>query len=138
MIQETGTDRFGPDSPESLAAAALGHHLDVVLRSRRLTLADGTSVEIEGMDDDAGVIVQFVLNGGAMKSTLRNKVAADLFKLVWIRRSLAPDARAILCVSPTVAPILIRRGWLAAAARDLGVIVYLADSPGHVVELPRD
>jgi hypothetical protein len=124
-------DRFAPDAPEALAAAALGEHLGAVLRPRRLALADGTAVEVEAMDEHGRVaIAQFVLNGGAIRSALRNKVAADLFKLVWVRRAFAPEARAVLCVSPTVATLLGPRGWLAAAARDLGVAVVVLGPEG--------
>jgi len=124
-------DRFAPDAPEALAAAALGEHLGAVLRPRRLALADGTAVEVEAMDAHGRVaIAQFVLNGGAVRSTLRNKVAADLFKLVWVRHAFAPEARAVLCVSPTVAALLGPRGWLAAAARDLGVDVVVLRPDG--------
>ncbi|GAA2237503.1 hypothetical protein N1031_11560 [Herbiconiux moechotypicola] len=137
-VQESGSDRFGPDTPEAVASSALGTRLGVSLHGRRLTLADGTSVEVEAMDVAGSVIAQFVLNGGAMRSALRNKVAADLFKLVWVRQALVPDARAVLCVSPTVAAILARRGWLSAAARDLGVAVFvvLDDGAGRPVVEP--
>ncbi|MFB2583592.1 hypothetical protein [Herbiconiux liukaitaii] len=134
-MQETGSERFGPGTPEAAAAAALGAHLGTELRPRRLTLPDGTSVELEGLDPQGRWIVQFVLNGGAMRSALRNKVAADLFKLVWVRHALLPEARPVLCVSPTVATILAGRGWLAAAAKDLGVTVFVAHPGGAVEEL---
>ncbi|MBF4573324.1 hypothetical protein ITJ64_12430 [Herbiconiux sp. VKM Ac-1786] len=134
-MNETDSTRYGPGSPEAEAAAALAEHLGTALRPRRLTLPDGTAVEVEAMDAEGTVVAQFVLNGGAVKSTLRNKVAADLFKLVWVRQALVPDARAVLCVSPTVATLLARRGWLAAAARDLRIAVLVVQGPGRVEPL---
>ena len=127
--------RFGPDSPEALASEALGRALGVALRPRRLVLADGTSLEVEGLDDDSTVVAQFVLNEGAVRSALRNKIAADLFKLVWVASTVVPGARPVLCVSPTVASILARRGWLPAAARDLGVALYVVTAPDGVKAL---
>lgn len=123
---EADAARFGPGSQEALAAHELGERLGVVLRPRRLALRDGTVVEVEGTDVAGTVVVQFVLNTGAVRSSLRNKVAADLFKLVWIRTSAIQGARAVLCVSPTVATLLAGRGWLAAAARDLDIEVVVS------------
>lgn len=120
--------RFGSGSAELAATAALGRRLGLDLGPRRLRLDDGTSVEVEAGDDAGRVVAQFVLNTGAVRSSLRNKVAADLFKLVWIRQAVAPGARAILVVSDSVSAILAGRGWLGAAARDLGVeVVVLLD-----------
>ncbi|MCS5713375.1 hypothetical protein NVV95_02280 [Herbiconiux sp. CPCC 205716] len=134
-MDETESTRYGAASPEAAASAALAEHLGTPLRPRRLTLPDGTSVEVEAMDSEGTVIAQYVLNGGAVKSSLRNKVAADLFKLVWVRHALAPDARAVLCVSPTVAAVLGRRGWLSAAARDLRITVVVLLESGRIEEL---
>lgn len=133
--QESGVSRFGPDSPESAAALALGAHLGVPLQPRRLTIADGTTLEVEGMAVDGSVVAQFVLNDGALRSPMRNKVAADLFKLVWVSQAVVPGARPVLCVSSAVAPILNGRGWLSAAARDLGVAVLVALPSGGVAPL---
>jgi hypothetical protein len=127
--RQRDADRFGPGTGETVAATHLGHRLGVELRPRRFVLDDGTVVEIEGTDTAGRVIVQFVLHRGAMRSAVRNKVAADLFKLVWVRRSVVPDARAILCVSADVAPLFEGRGWLSAAARDLGVDVLVDAGP---------
>jgi len=137
--QESGVSRFGPDSPEAAAALALGAHLGVPLQPRRLTTPDGTTLEVEGMAADGSIVVQFVLNDGALRSPMRNKVAADLFKLVWVSQAVVPGARPVLCVSAAVAPIVSGRGWLGAAARDLGVTVVLALPGGQVRELdPTD
>jgi hypothetical protein len=133
--QESGVSRFGPDSPEAAAALALGTYLGISLEPRRLTTADGTTLEVEGMAADGSVVAQFVLNDGALRSPLRNKVAADLFKLVWVSQAVVPGARAVLCVSASVAPILGGRGWLSSAARDLGVAVLLALPGGRIEPL---
>ncbi|AXH34199.1 hypothetical protein DVJ78_01005 [Humibacter sp. BT305] len=109
--------------------------LGVELRSTRLATGDGTSVEVEGADPERTVVVQFVLNGGAVRSALRNKVAADLFKLVWVCRCVAVGARPVLCVSATVASFLEGRGWLPSAAADLGVAVFVVADGGDLREL---
>jgi hypothetical protein len=109
--------------------------LGVELRSTRLSTADGASVEVEGADPEGTVVAQFVLNGGAVRSALRNKVAADLFKLVWVCRSVAVGARPVLCVSETVASFLEGRGWLPSAAADLGVTVFVLTADGGLREL---
>lgn len=115
--------RFADGSPELAAQRSLGELLGVELSSRRVVTGEGVRVEVEGIDPEDRVIAQFVMNSGALKSAYRNKVSADLFKLVWLRGSLFPAARAVLCVSPEVGAVFAPSGWVATAARDLEVDV---------------
>lgn len=123
----TDTGRFAETDAETAGLRALSDELGVRLAPRRLETADGARTEIEGVDRLDTVIAQFVLNRGVLKSAIRNKVTADMFKLVWLRATLFPRARAVLAVSPEVATLFARGGWIAAAARDLDVDVRVVD-----------
>ncbi len=111
----------------------LSERFAVRLRPRTLLLPDGTRVEVEGVDEDNRFLAQLVANQGAYKSHHRNKVMADMFKLVWLSRSILPGGQAILCVSETVAQAF--SGWVATAARDLGVEALLFRGDGEIVPL---
>lgn len=122
--------RFTDGSAEQRMLLALGERFGVALRPSPLRLAGGVRVEAEGMDSDGRIVVQLVANGGAYKPTYRNKVMADMFKLLWLRASLPQVTRIVLVVTPLTVRAL--GGWVAVAASDLGVEVLVFD--GETVE----
>lgn len=131
MIDEGGTTtsptwhRLAEGSVQWRALEALGHKFETKLRPRQIQVDGGGRTEVEGTDDIGTVIVQFVLNSGTFKSAFRNKVQADMFKLVWLRSAAFPGSRCVLCISPVIAQVFGPNGWVAAAARDLGIEVYV-------------
>ncbi|MFF5083171.1 riboflavin kinase [Actinoplanes sp. NPDC000266] len=133
--EERGWRRFGPDSIERAMLLALGEELGVDLRPRSIDLGDGTRLEIEGADEACGLLVQMVGNQGTFRSLHRNKVMADMFKLTWLRSSMFPESRIVLCVSATVAQVFSPAGWTTRAARDLGIEVLLYNADGKLETL---
>lgn len=116
--------RFGQDSVERRMLVAAGEALGVRLRPRPLLLpAERQRVEVEGIDSDGRIVAQLVANQGAYKPSYRNKVMADLFKLLWLRAAVPSAERAVLVVTEPVVQAL--GGWVAIAAADLGVEVYV-------------
>jgi hypothetical protein len=118
--------RFGEDSVERRMLIATGDALGARLRPRPLLLPEGRQrVEVEGIDPDGRIVVQLVSNQGAYKPAYRNKVMADLFKLLWLRGAVPSARRAVLVVTEPIVQAL--GGWVAIAAADLGVEVYVFD-----------
>ncbi|UXN21445.1 hypothetical protein N8D77_15030 [Curtobacterium flaccumfaciens] len=116
--------RFAPDSVERRMLEHAGTALGVVLRPRTVVL-ERARVEVEGIDEADRLVVQLVANQGAYKPAWRNKVMADLFKLLWLRRSVPGVERAVLVVAEPAARALA--GWVSVAAADLGVEVLVWD-----------
>ena len=116
--------RFAPDSVERRMLDHTGAALGLVLRPRTVVL-DRARVEVEGIDVGGRVVVQLVANQGAYKPAWRNKVMADLFKLLWLRQAVPGVERAVLVVAQPASRALA--GWGAVAAADLGVEVLLWD-----------
>jgi hypothetical protein len=132
--------RLAEGSPEWRALEALGNKFDTTLRPRQIQVDGGGRIEVEGTDEAGTVIVQFVLNSGTYKSAFRNKAQADMFKLVWLRSAAFPGSRCVLCISPVVAQVFGPNGWVVAAARDLGIEVYVLgddDSLAAIVSAAR-
>jgi hypothetical protein len=121
-------NRFAEGSVERRMLSALSDRVGAALRPRQLVLADGVRVEVEGMDAAGTIVVQLVANQGSYKPSYRNKVMADMFKLLWLRAAAPAVDRAALVVSTVTARAL--NGWVAVAAADLGVEVYLFDGAG--------
>ncbi|GAA2054455.1 hypothetical protein GCM10009820_13660 [Leifsonia soli] len=123
-------NRFAEGSVERLMLSALSERLGTALRPRVLLLADGVRVEVEGMDAAGAIVAQLVANQGSYKPSYRNKVMADMFKLLWLRTAAPQVERAVLVVSTVTVRAL--NGWVAVAAADLGVEVYVFDGAGVV------
>lgn len=129
----TEWSRFAEGSIERRMLIALGDHLGETLRPKVLLLPDGNRVEVEGIDPEARVLVQLVSNQGAYKPAYRNKVMADMFKLLWLRQSVPSAERAVLVVTEVIVQAL--GGWVARAAAELAVNIYVFD--GTAVETLR-
>lgn len=117
--------RHGDGSTERKMLLAAGETIGAPLRPRSMVLENRSRVEVEGMDPDGRVVVQLVANQGVYKPAYRNKVMADLFKLVWLRTSVPTAERALLVITELVVRAL--GGWVAVAAADLGVEVLVFD-----------
>ncbi|MFI7497669.1 hypothetical protein ACIBVL_03990 [Streptomyces sp. NPDC049687] len=121
----TEWSRFTEGSIERRMLLALGDRLGTSLRPKPLMLPDGSRVEVEGIDAARRVLVQLVSNQGAYKPAYRNKVMADMFKLLWLRDSVPTAERTVLLVTELIVQAL--GGWVARAAADLGIEVYVFD-----------
>ncbi|WP_328932185.1 MULTISPECIES: hypothetical protein [unclassified Streptomyces] len=124
--------RFAEGSVERRMLLALGDRLGAPLRPKPLMLPDGSRVEVEGIDAACRVLVQLVGNQGAYKPAYRNKVMADMFKLLWLRDSVPTAERAVLLVTDVIVQAL--GGWVARAATDLGIEIHVFDN-GAIVPL---
>lgn len=125
--------RFADGSLEQRMLLAIGSELGTPLRPRPLVLDNRNRVEVEGIDGDGRIVVQLVANQGAYKPAYRNKVMADLFKLLWLRTGVPSAERAVLVVTELLVQAL--GGWVAVAAADMGVEVYVFDGE-RVAPLP--
>ncbi|MEV8541454.1 hypothetical protein [Streptomyces sp. NPDC051572] len=121
----TEWSRFAEGSVERRMLLALGDRLGTPLRPKPLMLPDGSRVEVEGIDAGCRVLVQLVGNQGAYKPAYRNKVMADMFKLLWLRESVPTAERAVLLVTELIVQAL--GGWVARAAADLGIEIHVFD-----------
>ena len=121
----TEWSRFSEASIERRMLLALGDRLGTRLRPKPLMRPDGSRVEVEGIDATGRVLVQLVCNQGAYKPAYRNKVMADMFKLLWLRDSVPTAERAVLLVTELIVQAL--GGWVARAAADLGIEIYVFD-----------
>ncbi|MFC1438699.1 hypothetical protein ABUW04_10565 [Streptacidiphilus sp. N1-10] len=126
--------RFADGSLEQRMLLAISAELGTPLRPRPLVLENRNRVEVEGIDADGRIVVQLVANQGAYKPAYRNKVMADLFKLLWLRAGVPSAERAVLVVTELLVQAL--GGWVAIAAADMGVEVYVFDGE-RVAPLPR-
>ena len=135
---ESQWHRFAPDAPERNALLALSAELGLRLRPRLVPLSPGTTFEVEGIDPDNTHLVQVVTNRGVFSSNQRNKVLADMFKLMWLRSTRFPDARLCLVLSESTAEAFKPRSWTSLAAEELDFYLFVVSEAGQVTQLTRD
>ena len=117
---------------EAIMLQLLSETLGVQLLPRRLQLASGVRVKLDGADEGLTVLVECWAHQGPAKVAQRSKLVTDAVKLHWVAQSLtlAPE-RLILCVSdPAAIKHLRGTSWQGAAVAALGITL-------EVVELPR-
>jgi hypothetical protein len=113
----------------------LGLQLGVALEPTRIDVADGTRVEVDGVDADRTVLVECWAHQGPPKVAQKHKVLADTLKLTWVATKIEPRPRLYLCLADPLAakPFLpMSKSWAAHALRDLGVIIAVVDLPCEV------
>jgi hypothetical protein len=115
----------------------LAKELGVDLHPRRLRVGD-RYLEIDGVCDEPTVLVEAWAHQGPPKAAQKAKVTNDPFKLLVARRLLDGEARLILLFADEDAARLFVTGtWRAAALREAGIEVVVAELPNHVRDLIR-
>lgn len=117
---------------EGFALEAIGKKLGVELLPRTLHLPDGASVEIDGATEGPPpILAEVYAHQGRLKGSQADKLLADAFKLVAVRRLVFPcgHARLLLVLTDDDAARGLRSGWRKGALQALEVEV-------HVVALP--
>ena len=128
MAEPTQTPSAHPAPPVLKMIEALSAKCGTPLTPHRFTLPGGVRVGVDGADrDPPKVLVQATRAGGRVKSTHRNKVIADAFKLIWLSDAHFPDATLILALSPDLSHLLSRGSWLSAALDQRRIHTVLVD-----------
>jgi hypothetical protein len=128
-------DRLASDSQEQREAERLilngvERIVDEKLVSRSLALDAGTKVQVDGVSDDASVLVEVFAHQGQLKGGQRHKIAGDALKLITLAREREPRPRLILAFADEqLAAWAAGKSWLAAslAAWDIEVIIVELD-----------
>ena len=116
-----------PDNTELTRALSAQLGLDLV--PREFTLAYGVRVGVDCADGDPpSLLVQCSPFSGQVKSSQRNKVIADAFKLSWIRDTHFPRARVLLVLGEPLARLFGRGAWLPSAFATHRITVALLDA----------
>jgi hypothetical protein len=119
--------RFAADSIAAAMLAAMSAAFGRLLDPATVTVDGATRCEVEAVDAAGSVFAQLITNTGGFTSAHRNRVTANMFKLVWVTGALFPGARQVLCITPSVTPAFATTGWVRVASRDLGVEVFVYD-----------
>ena len=123
---------------ETLLVAWLGELIGCVLVPKRITLPDGSWLELDGYCADPLVICEAWAHQGQPKSAQKMKVMNDAMKLLAARRVVGDDARAILLFADEAAASRFRSGtWHASALASAAIEIHVAVLPERVRESIR-
>lgn len=111
----------------------LGTRLGLALEPRRFLLADGVRIEVDGADENLSILVEAWAHHGPPKAAQKNKVLADVLKLLHVATTLPIRPRLMLCLCDPAAAhhFTTARSWAAHALSSLDIEV-------EVVELPSE
>lgn len=119
------------ESPDLVGV--LSEHLGRRLTPREFWLPEGTRVAVDGADGDPPrLLVQCARVQGQLKSSHRNKVISDAFKLLWLRDSAFPESQALLVLSPEFARLFSPDAWLTAALQHWRIAVVVVSPEGDI------
>lgn len=113
----------------------LGRRLGAALTPRRIVLANGSHVEIDGASEAPPLLCEAWAHQGRPKAAQRHKVLADAFKLEFLGQLQSPRPRLILCFAdPEAAQPFQGRTWPAQALRELKIDIEVVDIPSELRE----
>jgi hypothetical protein len=118
---------------ETAMVNLLAEQIGLDLKPERIKLPEGGWLQVDGFSQDPRVACEAWAHHGEAKSALKDKVAKDIFKLVFVRELMQADTRLILLFSDEAATKFLRgRSWRAQAMRSLGVEIEVVDVPVEV------
>lgn len=118
------SDSYVQSSVEVELIRLLSTRERVVLAPATLTLRNGATVRIDGVNVKARVLCEVYAHIGKTRGSQPGKIAKDILKLVAVEKSRGRRYRKIICFADkAAAACVLGKSWLAEVARDLRVEV---------------
>jgi hypothetical protein len=118
--EQVSAERLILDGIQLVVGAGLG--------PRRLTLPEGARVDVDGVSDDEGILVEVFAHQGALKGGQRHKIPTHILKLITSARGRTPAPRLILAFAePKLAEWAAGASWLASAIATWGIEVLVVE-----------
>lgn len=118
---------------ELITIAWLGAELGCKLEPQRITLPDGSRLELDAFCEEPLVICEAWAHQGPPKSAQKFKVMNDAMNLRTARRVVGEHARAVLLFADDEAASHFRRKtWQTIALAESGIEVMVADLPNEL------
>jgi hypothetical protein len=146
MMPRHASDSAEQRASETCLIEALAHDLDIQIAPGTPEGLGGPMVKLDGYSREHRVLAEAYAHYGELKPAQRQKIAADVLKMVYVERVLGGTWRKYLCLADGNAQdLVLRSGWLAEAARTFGIearvyplpldvrkaVTRRAETPGH-------
>jgi hypothetical protein len=136
-MSEHPSDSAPQTKEEKRLIARVAIQIDTPLAPKSISLADGVTVKIDGVNEGKRVICEAYAHVGEIKPGQRRKLAQDILKLILVERSTRHKWRKVICVNDlSVKRRLEGKSWLALAVKRFGIeVIPVSPSPARHAQL---
>ena len=129
------SDSLAQRTSEPVVLTQLNSDLNLTLQSQVINLPNGTSVQVDGFDEDMKTACEIYSRVGKLKGSQPDKLASDILKLILIERHLGGTWRKIICfVDTEAAKSLTNSSWLASTCKTFSIEVVTVAIPVNIRE----
>ncbi|MBF0107150.1 MAG: hypothetical protein HQM16_17710 [Deltaproteobacteria bacterium] len=95
------------------------------IKSKKINLTDGTSVVVDGVDNNNNIFVEIYSHQGNLGPGQRKKILTDLFKLMIIKydKNVATNKYIYVFANNKIESYLTRNSWASHAVKIFGIIL---------------
>jgi hypothetical protein len=124
---------------EGLILTLLGEELGISLTKGKISLRNGSTVEVDGCSPDRSVLCEVWAHQGAPKSAQKAKVMTDAAKLFVAGQALGGSMKKfVVLADAATADWFQGRSWMAEALRVMGVGIKVVNLPEEQRSLLRE
>ena len=124
------SDSSEQQAAEQLLLAGLNEHFGLSLMPTKVTLEQGVTVNLDGMDRDRRAFCEIYSRIGELKPAQKHKVAGDILKMALLERTLGGTWNKYLCFADdTASKSVLGRKWLATATRQMNIEIVVLPLP---------
>ncbi len=118
---------------------ALSKDISVELKSSKISLPSGYTVQIDGFNEKEKVLCEIYAHIGKLKGSQPDKVASDFLKMLLVESSLGGVWQKYFCFADNEAASLLRgKSWLAISANKFGIKVCTFPLPKDAESIVKD
>ena len=126
------SDSTEQQTAENYILSSLSKDINVKLEPKQFTLPSGSSVQMDGINEEAKVLCEIYARIGKMKGSQTDKVASDFLKMLLVEKSLGGKWKKHFCfASDETAKPLFGKTWIADVSKEMNIEI-------HVYTLPED
>jgi hypothetical protein len=132
MEHESAGDSSEQREAEPVVLEALSTRLRVRLVPKRVSLPDGAWCEIFGFSEEPPILAEVCVHQGPLKGGQKRKLMADVFKMLFVEKTLRRECRKVMVLADTeAAAFFSTRAWIPQAFTALGIEAWFSSSQRH-------
>ena len=115
------SDSTEQQTAEGYLLNSLGNDINIALHPKKLLLPSGSSVQIDGINEEGKVLCEIYARIGKIKGSQPDKVASDILKMLLVEKLLGGNWKKYYCFASDEAAALFKgKSWVANVAMEMG------------------
>ena len=133
------SDSTEQQTAEGYIFRSLSNDINVELHPEKLVLPSGSSVQIDGINEEDKVLCEIYARIGKLKGSQPDKVASDILKMLLVEKLLDGKWKKHYCfASDEAATPLKGKSWIANAAVEMGIEIRVFTLPESIASSDVD